>query len=443
MQLRNWLTRLCGNLTSSTSRSTGRRRRTPQLFASAIVECLEPRQYLSATPVPLGPTATVNSNVPGSASYPTSVASNAAGDYVVVWSTYFANNTSEIDGRRYCASGSPMGSQFTISKSSSPSVELVDPNVAINNQGQFVVTWFNIQNPQTNNPAISIHAQRFNFYLGKAQGTELTIGTSNIPGFEFFAQNNVGIDSNGDFVVVRESQNNVGDFIYAQVYNWSGSVKGNQITVASGNNNTTYVNFPTASMDSKGDFVVAWHSQDAVTDSAMARRYNLAGTTTSNLITVVTGNVNTTFHLPDVAINSFGGFVVAWDQYDQNVGDSIRAQQYDSLAHVSGSAITVSQISNNFIGFAPSVAMNAVGDFVVTWFDASNSNNGSVYAHAYKPSGQSDGSQVTVAQGNSNSFNVIPAVAMNGADNFVVVWVNVVNINQSQKFNILAQRYRN
>ena len=442
MQLRNWLTRLSGSLTGSILRSTSRRRRTPQLFASAIVECLEPRQCLSATPVPVGPTVTVNSSVPGSVDYPPSVASNAAGNYVVVWSTDFADHSSEINGQRYCASGTPMGSQFTISKSTSPSVELIAPNVAINIQGEFVVTWFNIQNFTTNNPSYSIHAQRFNS-LGKAQGTELAIGSSTYTQFGYINSNNVGIDSSGDFVVIRVSPNNVGNFIYAQVYNWSGSVKGNQITVASGNGTTTFADTTTATMDSKGDFVVAWRNHNTVSDSVMARRYNLAGTPTSNLITVVTGS-NDTYHSPALAIDSIGAFVVAWEQYDPIVGDSTHAQRYDSIGHASGSAITVFQADSNTFsfGFPPSVAMNAIGDFVVSWFVENFSNNASfVYAHAYKSSGQSDGSQFTLAHGDGKSFAGYPSVAMNGADNFVIVWVNYID--QSRKYNLLAQRYWN
>ena len=408
MQLRNWLTRLSGSLTGSILRSTSRRRRTPQLFASAIVECLEPRQYLSATPVPVGPAVTVKSNVPDSETYPTSVASNAVGDYVVVWSThFFADNSDEIDGRRYCASGSPMGSQFMISKSSSPSVELLAPNVAINNQGEFVVTWFNIQYFTNQIPKSSIHAQRFNA-LGQAQGTELAMDYSLYAYSGLFVRsfsNNVGIDSNGDFVVIRETHDNVGDFIYAQVYNWSGSVKGNQITVASGNGTTTSANLSTISMDSKGDFVVAWRNHDKVSDTVMARRYNLSGTPTSNLITVVTGS-NNTYHSPAVAIDSVGAFVVAWVQEDAPfVGDSIHAQRYDANGHVSGSPITVIQAdSNTNTPWSPSVAMNAVGDFVVTWSIYNNKSNASfVYAHAFRSSGQSRGSQFTVAQGDNNS----------------------------------------
>jgi hypothetical protein len=271
----------------------------------------------------------------GSVAYPPSVASNDFGDYVVAWSTRFADSSTEIDGQRFCASGSKMGSPFTISKSSSPSIELIAPNVAINIHGEFVVTWFNLQNVQTNNPTISIHAERFNF-LGKAQGTELSIGTSAYPGYAgFYNTKNVGIDSNGDFVVTRLSPDN--NFIYAQVYNWSGSVKGNQITVASGIGNTTYVTSSTAAMDSKGDFVVAWHNHDTASDSVMAQRYNLAGKPTSNLITVVTGSADSTFHSPALAIDSFGAFVVEWDQHDLNAGDSIFVQRHDSQGHANPS----------------------------------------------------------------------------------------------------------
>ena len=191
---------------------------------------------------------------------------------------------------------------------------------------------------------------------------------------------------------------------------------------------TTISEFSTIAMDSKGDFVVSWESSNAVSNSVLARRYNLAGTPTSNLITVTTGSSQTA-HYPSVGINSVGAFVVAWE-LDQQQGGSINAQQYDLQGHAKGNAITVAQGNAGTYETLTSIAMNAVGDFVVTWWN----NSGNVYAHAYKSSGQSEGSQITVSAG------YLASVAMNGADNFVIVWVN---INQSAKFNILAQRYRN
>ena len=396
---------------------------------------------------------TVKSNVPDSETYPTSVASNAVGDYVVVWSThFFADNSDEIDGRRYCASGSPMGSQFMISKSSSPSVELLAPNVAINNQGEFVVTWFNIQYFTNQIPKSSIHAQRFNA-LGQAQGTELAMDYSLYAYSGLFVRsfsNNVGIDSNGDFVVIRETHDNVGDFIYAQVYNWSGSVKGNRITVATGDGSYTSSAFSTAAMDSKGDFVVAWASFIGTNISIKAQRYNLAGTPTSNLITVANGSgTDVKYDIsqisPAVAIGSNGAFVVTWVTRDftgpQEV-NSIHVQRYDFRGHASGSAINVYQGDSVSYENAPSIAMNGIGDFVVTWWHSNRTDsNTTVYAHAYKSTGQSYGSRVTVMKSSNYSNNVFPSVAMNGCDNFVIVWQQYI-FQATNPYNIVAQRYR-
>ena len=451
MRLRNWLTRICGKLTNSTSRSTSRRRRTPQLSGSAIIECLESRQYLSSNPIPLGPTVNVNSSSPTSQVYSPAVASNAAGNYIVVWSTTLADHTTEIDGRQYYASGNPMGSQFTISKSSSSTVELFSPQVAINIQGQFVVTWTSATlNSNNEVTGISILAQRFNS-LGKAQGTPLAVGTSTGP---YLFSSSVGIDSRGDFVVVWGSENSsipgIGEYVYAQVYNWSGSVKGNRITVATGDGSYTSSAFSTAAMDSKGDFVVAWASFIGTNISIKAQRYNLAGTPTSNLITVANGSgTDVKYDIsqisPAVAIGSNGAFVVTWVTRDftgpQEV-NSIHVQRYDFRGHASGSAINVYQGDSVSYENAPSIAMNGIGDFVVTWWHSNRTDsNTTVYAHAYKSTGQSYGSRVTVMKSSNYSNNVFPSVAMNGCDNFVIVWQQYI-FQATNPYNIVAQRYR-
>ena len=70
---------------------------------------------------------------------------------------------------------------------------------------------------------------------------------------------------------------------------------------------------------------------------------------------------------PDVAIDTDGNFVITWQSNGQDGdGYGVYAQRYNSAGAVQGSEFrvntytTVSQSS-------PSVAMDASGDFIITW----------------------------------------------------------------------------
>jgi hypothetical protein len=449
MQFRSCLRIFGVKSRTPTFQKNSRRQRERKSSGPALVERLEQRQLLSATPMPLGTTIDVNSIKPGAMTDSPVVASNASGNYVVVWSTALSDHTSEIDGQMHNATGTAKGGNFTISKSNSTAVELVYPSVAIDDKGDFVVTWINASmNSNHEVTGYSVRGQRYDFHV-KTQATEFTIGTSAAQ-FVVPSGASVGMDSHGDFVVVWGSKNTstpgIGEFVYAQVYNWSGTVKGSRITVATGDNVSTFAEFSTVAMNSKGDFVVAWQSFNGASISVKAQRYNLAGKATTSLITVSQGSSSTSQREPAVAIDPKGEFVVVWETGSfkgEGEIDSIHAQRYDSLGHAWGGAITVSQGDSITYENAPSVAMNSGGDFVVTWWNSNRTNSfTTVLAQAYKWSGQAQGSPITVARENTFETNRIPSVAINGCGKFVIAWDRYSLTYNGSSYSINLQRYR-
>ncbi|MFN9975695.1 MAG: flagellar hook associated protein, partial [Phycisphaerae bacterium] len=72
-------------------------------------------------------------------------------------------------------------------------------------------------------------------------------------------------------------------------------------------------------MDANGDFVVAWQSslQDGSGEGIYARRYNAAGVSQSGEIPVNTTTLNNQ-ETASVAMDADGDFVVTWQSPDQN-----------------------------------------------------------------------------------------------------------------------------
>src|SRR4030095_2206227 len=91
---------------------------------------------------PIGGEFQVNSYVTGSQDRP-SVASDSAGNFVVVWQSNGSSGAdasgTSVQGQRYDASGSPIGGEFQVNSYVTGNQNL--PSVASDSAGNFVVVW--------------------------------------------------------------------------------------------------------------------------------------------------------------------------------------------------------------------------------------------------------------------------------------------------------------
>jgi hypothetical protein len=147
---------------------------------------------------PIGTEFQVNTYTPA-VDYRSSVAMDGDGDFVVVWDRWRSTSANwyGVIGRRYDAVGNPLGGEFQI-----PTVTTVrggsrHPEVASDAEGNFVVVWHHGESAAR----YDIYARRFDAD-GNALGAEFvvnasTTGSQKYPG--------VAVESGGDFVVVWES----------------------------------------------------------------------------------------------------------------------------------------------------------------------------------------------------------------------------------------------
>ena len=182
----------------------------------------------------------------------------------------------------------------------------------------------------------------------------------------------VAVDADGDFVVAWQSNAQDGDGygIYAQLYNELGVAVGSEFRV----NTTTASNqsAPSVAVDADGDFVVAWQSYgqdgDGYGYGIYAQLYNELGVAVGSEFRVNTTTASNQ-SAPSVAVDADGDFVVAWQSYGQDgdgYGYGIYAQLYNELGVAVGSEFRVNTTTASNQS-APSVAVDADGDFVVAW----------------------------------------------------------------------------
>ena len=260
-------------------------------------------------------------------------------------------------------------------------------------------------------------------------------------GFQFRPA--TAMDADGDYIIVwgGEGQGDT-DGIFGQRYNADGTTAGAEFKVNT--YTTSSQRLPSVAMDADGDFVVTWQSenQDGSAYGIFTRRYQADGTALDANDVQVNTHTTSNQLAPSVAMDADGDFVVAWQSNGQD-GSSygIFARRYQA----DGTALDASDVQVNTYTTDrqqnPSVAMNADGDFVVAW--ESNGQDGSVYgifARRYQADGTAlDASDVQVNV-YTTSVQFTPSVAMDADGNFVVAWSSFGQ--DGSNFGISARRYQ-
>jgi len=194
--------------------------------------------------------------------------------------------------------------------------------------------------------------------------------------------------------------------------------------------NTTTANresMPAAAMNGSGDFVIAWQSESpSGSRNIIAQRYNASGAAQFGEFQV-NGATLLLPQTPAAAMDAAGNFVIVWAgrTLDQ-LSTIIQAQRYSAAGILQGGAITAAVFSGT--GQAkPGVAMDAAGDFVVTWQQELTAPDVDVYARRYNALGVAQGTAFLVHAASTEEQSS-PRVAMTAAGSFVIVWTHRVSI---------------
>jgi|GEM_PF-1010260 len=251
-----------------------------------------------------------------------SVDMNSSGNFVITWVSAGQDGSSfGIYAQRYNAAGAALGGEFKVNTYTTGQQYL--PSVAMDTTGDFAITW---ESYAEDGNKYGVYAQRYNS-AGAAQGVEFRVNTVTTNDQRQAA---IAMDSTGDFVITwkSETQDGSGYGIFAQRYNSAGAAQGVEFKV------NTYTtgdqSNPSVAMNPAGDFVVTWQSyaQDGGNYGVYAQRYNSSGA-----IQGVEFRVNTYTAInqadPSVAMDTAGDFVVVW-RSDEQDGDvtGIFAQRY-------------------------------------------------------------------------------------------------------------------
>jgi hypothetical protein len=371
----------------------------------------------------VGPEFPVNSYTTSN-QHISSVASNGSGNFVVVWTTYAAQDGNDygIFGKRFLPDGTPQGIEFPVNSYTTNRQR--HPSVASDVNGNFVVVW-------------DSYLQDGNSY-GVFGRQFLQDGTPQGPGFPvnsyttgFQGDASVASDANGNFVVVWLSAQDV----FGQLFLPDGTPQGIEFPVNS--YTTGFQGEPSVASDANGNFVVAWTAQDGSSYGIFGKRYLPDGTPQGIEFPVNSYTTGSQVN-PSVASDVIGNFVVVWEDGSQDGSRSgIFGKRFLPDGTPQGIDFRVNTYTTNK-QYGPSVASDDIGNFVVVW--ESNLQDGSdvgVFGQRYLPDGTPQGVEFR-ANSYTTSFQGTPSVASHANGNFVVAWSSYTQ--DGSGFGIFGQR---
>jgi hypothetical protein len=303
----------------------------------------------------------VNTFTPDNQAHP-DVASDAGGNFVVVWTSYNQNGASRsIRGQRFNSNGITVSGEFRVSAEGTAD-DGAFPRVAMNRDGAFVVVWID---QDKDGDASGISGTLFDS-SGAKVGSEFRVNTYTT-GFQFGPD--VAMDRFGAFIVawISDGQDGSDIGVFAQRFDSTGSKAGPEFRV---NTYTTgYQGDPAVATDPSGGFGVVWesHGQGGSLVSSFGQRFDRSGTKLGTEFPVPTSNPG---GMPTVATMSPEGFVVTWHAGDGD-GYGIFGQRFNRSGAKVGSEF---QINSYTTGnqFLPAVASDTRGGFVATWIAEGN-----------------------------------------------------------------------
>jgi hypothetical protein len=414
---------------SSRPPAAGPSRRRLSLLAAAALVATATGPVDATTPI--ANQIQVNTTI-GSAQQQPAVATDAAGNFVVVWESYSSSGSDgdsrSIQARRYTAAGTPAGPDFQVNTSTANSQKA--PAVAMNAHGAFVVVWESDHQASDFN----IMAQRYSSAGAKA-GPELLVNSAHTAGVQTTPA--VAMADNGDFVVVWTSAGGAGS-------DPDGSIQGRRWRAASSTffdqllvNDVTAgdQNEPAIATDGAGRYLVVWKHPATSNDIAL-RELTVDNPSAGGLVAAGPQQTVNTYPTgsqtaPAIAVNPAGAGIVAWESFGASFGNdnqriSVQARRFDADGEfLDGNDVQVNTYIVDDQRF-PSVAIAPNGVTAVAWQSYGSSGNDASDYSIQLRAFAADGAPLDPADIQANSYTsnaqTAAAIALAPTGRLLATW---------------------
>jgi hypothetical protein len=410
--------------------------------------------YKRGTTVGLGAgdEVVVNTYTTGDQASPRAAIDVTTGDFVITWrgpDPAAAGEEGEVASGVFFKvfNGDTLADTGDVRANASAYNDIVAPSVAMNSAGGIVVAW---QVEGSEGSGSDVYGRRFTFSRGPATAAPLATATAGTGDFAWNTTTakpqrapTVGIDADGDIFAAWQSQQQDGFSwgIYGRRYDAGGDAFSAELLVNTGIQSGPQVG-PRIAMDATGRTVAVWVGplvpeleEGGRQPSIRGQIYDDAGGTAVGDELSLATFVGLEDQPAAVAADAAGNFVVVWQSWEA-AGDGSDFGIYAKLFQADGTPIDLDEngldddtllVNTLTVGgqSSPAVAMDAAGNFVVVWKStlgdaAGTSIRGRRYDASFK--GWADEEDFTVNATTAGDQSA-PAVAMDSAGNFMVVWV--------------------
>jgi hypothetical protein len=410
-------------------------------------------QRFTSDATPIGINFKVNSGPVGSYEGESKISADENGNFLIIWKDNRFNFNGDIFAQSYLSDGTTAGDNFIVNDDVG-SANQIGPSIAKDNNDNFIIAWIDSRNYRTD-----IYVQRFSSD-GFALGSNILVNDE-IQAYANYKGPSVSSDDAGNFVVawVDHRIDYIGE-IYAQRFSSDGSALGPNFKV---NYLGAYVVYGAKVVCKKnGDFIIIWgdsddggkgqiHSQhlnerEDLKDGfsiknkgsepdIWAQQYLSDGTPLGPNFKVNDDVGNTDQTIPEIAIDSCGNFIIAW-QDKRNGNWDIYAQRYLSDGTPLDSNIKV--LDSLFVTYLGclSISSDNAGNFVIAWKDDRNGNY-DIWAQRYLNDGSPVGYNFLVNDDSGTTRQSYPRVSADGDGKFIITWNDSRNGNRD----VYAQRY--
>lgn len=388
----------------------------------------------------------INGNTAGAQNGP-AVASDARGNFIVVWTTYGQDGDAATEGnimaQLFSSTGQTIGGEFRVNPYTIGNQS--DPAVAMDFEGNFVITWSGEGEirPGGSGTGVDTYGIYASVYDSQGKIVQLPNNQTYFHVNTFYdgvqRSPSVAMDNNGNFVVAWSSWGQdtaLDDGVYFQRFQTVADVPqpiGNE-TIA---NLTTKgrQDRPSVAMDGTTNFIIVWMGEAAndtgwgIRGQRFDKNGNRIGASEFKLNTYAINDQA----FPQVAMDPKGDFVSVWTSLDQDgSGFGIFGRRYNADGTPGAAVESQINVTSKNWQWNPSVDMDSSGNYTVTWQSMGQDNlptiNYGIYARMYKADGTDYLNPAGVPYGEFRVNRTVtgdqvePAIAVDSKNNFVVVW---------------------
>lgn len=340
------------------------------------------------------------------------VAIDDDGNFLITWFQDYYGQLYEgsyyLYGRCFSSDGEPHGITFPIDNPDYYAGGSIGGNrrAIYDGAGHFVVAWSEAQEYNAN-----IYAQFYDF-AGNAIDTNIVINTE-VPGINNYFPSLTALNDGTILVVYSDRTDTRGSYVFGQLINYSIGLLGDRYKLNEGDD--IYKILSSTIVDDDGNFLISHKGHDTV----KLRRFNQDWSLIGDPIEVFYNNVGTWTDDINICEYENSNYVMFWSDHKMNVSQ-IAMQRFWPDGSPSSNFFYIDEEHTGAFQTGPSIAANNNGTFLVVWEDRRFGYT-NIFGQLYDEDKNPIGNNFKI---NSNSEKNCqnPFVKTDDQNNFWVIW---------------------